>query len=260
MRTKIKAKKNTLLTDEELLRFNKHILLDDIDIDGQELLKVKHVVLIGLGGLGSPLAYYLASSGIGQITLVDDDVIDTTNLQRQILYCEEDVGKKKVDIAKLKMQKLNPLMKINIISERLVRNSEVDYFYGTDLVIDATDNFETRSLINKLSLDNRVPLIMGAAIKFSGQVIVFRNDLEGQPCYNCLYENISDSNTCVDSGVFAALTGVIGSMQASECIKVLLDIGERLESRLLTIDLKNNDFRIIKLNRDKQCKACNVNK
>ncbi len=260
MRTKIKINKNIQLTDEELLRFNKHILLDEIDITGQALLKDKHVVLIGLGGLGSPLAYYLASSGIGQITLVDDDTIDTTNLQRQILFSTDDIGKKKVDIARLKMHKLSPRMNINIISERLVSNSEIDYFCGADLIIDATDNFETRSLINKISLDNRVPLIMGAAIKFSGQIIVFRNDLEGQPCYNCLYENVSDSNACVDSGVFAALTGVVGSIQASECIKVLLDIGERLESRLLTIDLKNNDFKIIKLNKDKQCKVCNVNK
>ena len=259
MRTKIKIKKNIQLTDEELLRFNKHILLDDIDIEGQTLLKDKHVVLIGLGGLGSPIAYYLASSGIGQITLVDDDIIDTSNLQRQILYSTDDVGKKKVDVAKSTMRKLNPEMNINIISKRLVSNSEIHYFYGTDLIIDATDNFETRSLINQISLDIRVPLIMGAAIKFSGQIIVFRNDLKGQPCYNCLYENVSDSNACVDSGVFAALTGVVGSMQASECIKVLLDIGERLESRLLTIDLKNNDFRIIKLNKDKQCKVCNAN-
>jgi len=259
MRTKIKIKKNTLLTDEELLRFNKHILLDDINIEGQALLKEKHVVLIGLGGLGSPLAYYLASSGIGQVTLVDDDIIDTTNLQRQILYSEEDVGKKKVDIAKFKMQKLCTDMKINIISERLERNSDFYCFNDADLIIDATDNFETRSLINRISLENRVPLIMGAAIKFSGQIIVFRNDLEDQPCYNCLYESISDSNACVDSGVFAALTGVVGSIQASECFKVLLGIGERLESRLLTIDLKNNDFRIISLNRDKQCKVCNDN-
>lgn len=260
MRTKIKTKKNIQLTDEELLRFNKHILLNDIDIEGQALLKDKHVILIGLGGLGSPLAYYLASSGIGQITLVDDDIIDMTNLQRQILYSVDDIGKKKVDIAKLKMHKLNPEIIINVISERLISNSEINYFYGTDLIIDATDNFETRSLINKISIDNRVPLIMGAAIKFSGQIIVFRNDLPDQPCYNCLYENVSESDACVDSGVFAALTGVVGSMQASECIKVLLDIGERLESRLLTIDLKNNDFRIIKLNKDKQCKVCNVNK
>jgi len=260
MRTKIKIKKNMLLTDEELLRFNKHILLDDIDVEGQALLKDKHIILIGLGGLGSPLAYYLASSGIGQITLVDDDIIDTTNLQRQILYSVDDVGKRKVDIAKLKMNKLSPDMKINIKSERLVSTSEVNYFRDVDLIIDATDNFETRSLINRISLDNRVPLIMGAAIKFNGQIIIFRNDLEYQPCYNCLYENVQDSDACVDSGVFSALTGVVGSILASECIKVLLSIGERLESRLLTIDLKNNDFRIIKLNRDEQCKVCNVNR
>lgn len=256
MRTKIKIKKHTPLTDKELLRFNKHILLDDIDVEGQALLKEKHVVLIGLGGLGSPIAYYLASSGIGQITLVDDDTIDVTNLQRQILYSMDDLDKKKVDIAKIKMQKLNSDMKINAISERLASNSDVDYLHDVDLIIDATDNFKTRSLINKISLDNRIPLIMGAAIQFSGQIIVFRNDLTDQPCYNCLYENVSESNACVDSGVFAALTGVVGSMQASECIKILLDIGERLESRLLTIDLKNNDFRIIKLNKDKQCKVC----
>jgi len=260
MRTKIKTEKNIQLTDEELLRFNKHILLDDIDIEGQALLKDKHVVLIGLGGLGSPIAYYLASSGIGRITLVDDDIIETSNLQRQILYSADDVGKKKVDIAKLKMHKLNPKMNIKIISERLVDNSKINYFFDTDLIIDATDNFETRSFINKISLENRVPLIMGAAIKFCGQIIVFRNDLKGQPCYNCLYENVSDSDACVDSGVFSALTGVVGSVQASECIKVLLDIGERLESRLLTIDLKNNDFKIVKLNKDMQCKVCNANK
>ena len=128
-----------LLTDEELLRFNKHILLDDIDVEGQALLKDKHIILIGLGGLGSPLAYYLASSGIGQITLVDDDIIDTTNLQRQILYSVDDVGKRKVDIAKLKMKKLSPDMKIIFKSERLVSTSEVNYFRDVDLIIDASN-------------------------------------------------------------------------------------------------------------------------
>ena len=260
MRTKTKINKNAQLTDEELIRFNKHILLNDIDVEGQELLKEKHVVLIGLGGLGSPLAYYLASSGIGQATLVDDDIIDITNLQRQILFSTDDIGKKKVDVAELKMQKINPSIRINAVSERLLSTTNVDFINNADLIIDATDNFETRSLINRVSLDNKIPLIMGAAIRFSGQIIVFRNDVPGQPCYNCLYENVSDSNACIDSGVFSALTGVVGSLQASECIKVLLDIGDRLESRLLTIDLKNNDFRIVKLNRDQQCKVCNVNK
>ena len=257
MRIKAKIRKDIQLSDDELTRFNKHILLNDIDEDGQLLLKEKHVVIVGLGGLGSPLVYYLASSGIGQTTLIDDDIVDMTNLQRQILFSTEDVGKKKVDIAKLKMQKINPFMRINVRYERLQSNADISYFQDADLVIDATDNFETRSLINRISFDNKVPLIMGAAIKFSGQVIVFRNDLTDQPCYNCLYENVSDSNACIDSGVFSALTGVVGSIQASECIKVLLDIGERLESRLLTIDLKNNDFRIIKLNKDNQCKVCN---
>ena len=257
MRTKTKINKNAQLTDEELIRFNKHILLDDIDVEGQELLKEKHVVLIGLGGLGSPLAYYLASSGIGQATLIDDDIIDVTNLQRQILFSTDDIGKKKVDVAELKMQKINPSIRINAVSERLLSTTNVNFIDSADLIIDATDNFETRSLINRVSLDNKLPLIMGAAIRFSGQIIVFRNDLPGQPCYNCLYENVSDSNACIDSGVFSALTGVVGSLQASECIKVLLDIGDRLESRLLTIDLKNNDFRIVKLNKDKECKVCN---
>ncbi|MBH44553.1 MAG: molybdopterin-synthase adenylyltransferase MoeB [Gammaproteobacteria bacterium] len=245
------------LSDKDLLKYNRHILLPEIDIEGQKLLMSKHVVLIGLGGLGSPIAYYLASSGIGNITIIDKDIVDQTNLQRQILYNGDDIGKRKVDIAFERMRDINQDIDINRISEDLNDITDNKYFIDSDLIIDATDNFKTRNNINKLSLIHKKPLVMGAAIKMEGQISIFRNDKKNAPCYNCLYNDLGDDDlSCSDYGVLSTLTGIVGSIQANESIKVLLDIGEKLESKLLMIDAKNLSFKKIKINKDPNCKVC----
>tara|TARA_B100001564_G_scaffold357060_1_gene372509 strand:+ start:2296 stop:3063 length:768 start_codon:yes stop_codon:yes gene_type:complete len=245
------------LSDSDLLRYNKHILLDEIQIEGIEVLASKHIVLIGLGGLGCPIAQYLATSGLGKLSLVDDDVVEITNLQRQILYSKDDVGYTKVDIAKKKLEVLNPDLVINNYKIRFSEHSS-QIVRDADLVIDASDNFNTRSVINKLTLLHKKPLVMGAAIKMQGQVAIFRNDLPGMPCYNCLYNDVDDKNiSCIDQGVLSMLTGLIGSIQASESIKILLSFGERLESKLLLIDIKNNSFRTIRIPKDNKCEYCN---
>ena len=245
------------LSDSDLLKYNKHILLDEIQLEGIEVLASKHILLIGLGGLGCPIAQYLATSGLGSLSLVDNDVVEITNLQRQILYSKDDVGYSKVDIAKKKLEVLNPDLIINKHKIRFSEHSS-QIVRDADLVIDASDNFNTRSIINKLTLLHKKPLVMGAAIKMQGQVAIFRNDLAGMPCYNCLYNDVDDKDiSCMDQGVFSMLTGLIGSIQASESIKVLLSFGEKLESKLLLIDIKNNSFRTISIPKDSKCEYCN---
>ena len=256
MKTKINSNFRSL-TNQELERYNRQILLEEIDVHGQSELLEKHVCLIGLGGLGCPIAYYLASSGIGKLTIIDNDRIDITNLQRQILFNSSDVNKKKVEVAFTKLNQLNPTIKINKIDTEINNNTPSAIFKDCDLIIDATDNFKTRTIINKISLDNKKPLIMGSAAKMEGQVAVFRNDLPNMPCYNCLYNDLDDKNkSCLDQGVLASLTGIIGSIQASEAIKLLLRFGETLESKLLLIDVKYSNYRIVNLQQDKKCKIC----
>ena len=257
----MKAKKiNKLqLSNDELLRYNKHALLEEIETDGLETLSQKHIVIVGLGGLGCPIAQYLSTSGIGEITLIDNDRVEETNLQRQILYTEADIGDFKTDVAYKRLKVLNVNININSFNVRLTDES-INLIKNVDIIIDATDNFKSRSSINRMSLILKKPLIMGAAIKMQGQVAVFRNDLYGKPCYNCLYDDIDDeSNSCMDLGVLSTLTGVIGSLQATEAIKILLGFGESLESKLLLVDLKHMGFRTVKISKDKKCKICNQN-
>ena len=245
------------LSNNDLLRYNKHILLEEIETDGLEILKQKHVVIIGLGGLGCPLAQYLSTSGIGKITLIDNDRVEETNLQRQILYTSADIGLYKTDIARKRLETMNP--DLNLDSHNVRFSSEsISLVKDVDIIIDATDNFKSRSTINQISLILKKPLVMGAAIKMQGQVAVFRNDLSNMPCYNCLYDDIEDeAGSCLDLGVLSTLTGVIGSLQATEVIKTLLSFGESLESKLLLVDLKHMGFRTIKITKDKKCKICN---
>ena len=255
----MKAKKTnkSQLSNDDLLRYNKHILLEEIETDGLEILKQKHVAIIGLGGLGCPVAQYLSTSGVGKITLIDHDVVEETNLQRQILYTSEDLGLYKADIACKRLKILNPDIDIEGYSIRFT-NDSVGLMKDVDIIVDATDNFKSRSLINKISLLLKKPLVMGAAIKMEGQVAVFRNDLFGMPCYNCLYDDIEDEiSSCIDLGVLSTLTGMIGSLQATEVIKTLIGFGESLESKLLLVDLKYMSFRTVKIVKDSKCKICN---
>ena len=245
------------LSDRDLLKYNKHILLDDIQVEGIELLNTKHIALIGLGGLGCPIAQYLATSGLGKLSIIDNDIIEDTNLQRQLLYTQNDVGSYKVDIVKKRLNILNPDL---IVDKHNVQFSDhtSNIIQDADLVIDSTDNFSTRSIINKATLLYKKPLVMGAAIKMQGQVAIFRNDIPNKPCYNCLYNDVDDKNeSCLDQGVLSMMTGLIGNIQAAESIKTLLNFGETLESKLLLIDLKNIGFRIIKIRKDNKCRVCN---
>ncbi len=255
----MKAKKinKFQLSDNDLLRYNKHILLEEIETDGLEVLKRKHVALIGLGGLGCPIAQYLSTSGLGKITLIDNDKVEESNLQRQILYTSDDIGLYKSDVASKRLNILNPDLNIDSYNIRLTSES-INLIKDIDVIIDATDNFKSRSFINKISLILKKPLVMGAAIKMQGQVAVFRNDLCNMPCYNCLYDDLEDEGgSCMDQGVLSMLTGVIGSLQATEAIKILLSFGETLESKLLLVDLKYMSFRTVKITKDKKCKICN---
>mgnify|MGYP001159927972 FL=1 len=254
---KVKKRTKLQLSNDDLLRYNKHILLEEIQTDGLEILKQKHVAIIGLGGLGCPVAQYLSTSGLGKITLIDHDVVDETNLQRQILYTSADLGLYKADVACKRLRILNPDINIEGYNIRFT-NDSVSLMKDVDIIIDATDNFKSRSLINKISLFLKKPLVMGAAIKMQGQVAVFRNDLSGMPCYNCLYDDIEDEiNSCIDLGVLSTLTGMIGSLQATEVIKTLIGFGESLESKLLLVDLKYMSFRTVKIVKDNKCKVCN---
>ena len=246
-----------MLNDNDLNRYARQVIIPNFDEEGQEKLLSTKCLIVGAGGLGCPVAQYLSTSGLGKITLIDHDVVDETNLQRQILYTPEDLGLYKADVACKRLKILNPDINIEGYSIRFT-NDSVSLMKDVDIIIDATDNFKSRSLINKISLLLKKPLVMGAAIKMQGQVAVFRNDLFDMPCYNCLYDDIEDEiSSCIDLGVLSTLTGMIGSLQATEVIKTLIGFGESLESKLLLVDLKYMSFRTVKIVKDSKCKICN---
>lgn len=246
------------MDDHQLLRYSRHLLLPEIDISGQEKLTHSSVFILGAGGLGSPAALYLAASGIGKLIICDHDQVDLTNLQRQILYETASVGKLKAVSAKNALQRINPEIEIISLPEHAtieLLNSEIG---SVDAVVDASDNFTTRHLINQTCLIHRKPLISGAAVRFTGQVTVFDLRLKDSPCYHCLFPDSGDSDdpTCAIMGVFSPLTGIIGCIQAAETIKVLLGIGETLHARLLLLDGLTMHWRSLRLNKDPQCPTC----
>lgn len=246
------------MNDEQLLRYSRHILLPEIGIEGQQKFNAAHALIVGAGGLGSPAAMYLASSGIGTITLCDDDNVDLTNLQRQILHRTDSVGMNKVASAQSTLADINPNVKIISINERLAGERLLEQVAQADVILDCSDNFVTRYALNRACLQLKKPLVSGAAIRFSGQVAVFDFRRNDSPCYNCLYpeENESEEIRCSTMGVFAPLVGIIGSLQACEALKVLLKIPSTLCSRLLLLDALQMEPRIIKLKRDSSCTAC----
>lgn len=248
------------MNDNELLRYNRQIMLPQIDIAGQLKLKNAHVLIIGLGGLGSPAALYLTSAGVGHLTLVDFDVVEVSNLQRQVVHLDRDIGKSKVESAKNNLLELNPDTNISTINTKLDKTSLDQLTREADIVIDATDNFESRYAINQSCVSNKTPLVSGAAIRFEGQVCVFINN-DDSPCYSCLYPDTSDATeeTCSENGVLSPIVGVIGSMQALECIKLLCGIGEPLSGRLMLFDGLNAEWRTMKFKKDPECPVCNQN-
>ena len=245
------------MNDEQLLRYSRQIMLPEIDAAGQQKLLDSHVLIIGMGGLGSPVAMYLASAGIGQLTIVDDDKVELSNLQRQIAHGQHDIGKNKTDSAKETLLTLNPDISVNNISYRLNEdelNSEVE---KADVVIDATDNFTTRFAINQACVKTTTPLVSGAAIRMEAQVAVFDHKQAGSPCYRCLYKEGDElDESCTETGVLAPLVGIIGSIQALETIKVLLQLGETLTGKLLLLDAKTMEWRTVKLKKDPGCPVC----
>lgn len=246
------------MDDHQLLRYSRHLLLPEIDISGQEKLTHSSVFILGAGGLGSPAALYLAASGVGKLIICDHDQVDLTNLQRQILHETASVGKLKAVSAKNTLQRINPEIEIISLPEHAtieLLNSEIG---NVDAVVDASDNFTTRHLINQTCLIHRKPLISGAAVRFTGQVAVFDLRLQDSPCYHCLFPDSGDSDdpACAVMGVFSPLTGIIGCIQAAETIKVLLGIGETLHARLLLLDGLTMHWRSLRLNKDPQCPTC----
>lgn len=245
------------MNDEELLRYSRQIMLPHFDVEGQEKLLAAKVLIVGLGGLGCPVAMYLAAAGVGQLTLVDNDNVDLSNLQRQIAHVTASIGRNKAASARDMLRALNPQTQISIVTERLAGEAMQKTVAGSSAVVDCTDNFSTRFALNIACVENKVPLISGAAIRMEGQVSVFDSRTPESPCYHCLYEEGQDGDlTCSENGVIAPLTGIVGSIQALECIKVLTGCGTSLSGRLLLIDAFSMQFREMRLHKNPDCPVC----
>ncbi len=249
------------MTDEQLLRYSRHILLDALGIEGQERILAAHALIIGAGGLGSPAALYLASAGVGKITLVDDDTVDFTNLQRQILHTQARVGMPKAESGKQALAAINPEIAIIPLQQRLSGATLDTLVASADIVLDCTDNFATRHAINRACVLHRKPLVSGAAVRFDGQISVYDLRRDDSPCYHCLFPEGEDVEEvrCAVMGVYAPLTGIIGSMQAAEALKVLADIGNPLTGRLLLLDALEMEWRSVKFKKDAGCAVCGSN-
>lgn len=245
------------MNDAQLLRYSRHILLPQIGIDGQQKLLDARVLIIGVGGLGSPVAMYLAASGVGHITLVDPDKVDLTNLQRQIVHNTQTVGQSKIESAIRQLQALNPEIHVTGIARKLEGDELDEQVRLADVVLDGSDNFPTRFAVNHACVKARKPLVSAAVTRFEGQVAVFRNDRPDNPCYRCLYQDSDEpGEPCVQFGVLAPVAGIIGSMQATETLKVLMNIGEPLAGRLLVLDALTMESRVLRLSKDPECPTC----
>jgi molybdopterin-synthase adenylyltransferase len=244
-------------SDEQLLRYSRQIMLPAFDIAGQSRLATSRVLIIGMGGLGSPVALYLASAGVGTLHLVDFDEVDLSNLQRQIAHTVSDIGEKKVDSAARSIAQINPDIKVIAQAEQLEGKALADAVMAADVVIDATDNFATRFMINTVCVEHKIPLVSGAAIRMEGQVSVFDTRSDDAPCYQCLYSDISEEQlSCSEAGVMAPLVGIIGSVQAMEAVKILSGMGQPLVGKLLILDAMTMEWRTMRLKKDPKCKTC----
>ena len=248
------------LDDEDLLRYSRHILLDEWGVAGQERLASAHALIIGSGGLGCPVALFLASAGVGTLTLADDDRVDLTNLQRQIGHDTASIGELKVDSLARRLHAINPQIRVHCVNERLDGAALRQAIANADLVLDCTDRFATRHAINRACVAAKKPLVSGAAIRFDGQVSVFDSRTKTSPCYHCIYPESREfeETACAEMGVFAPLVGIIGSLQAAEALKLLANIdgAESLCGRLLTIDSKTMEIAMLRVKRDALCVVC----
>lgn len=248
---------NQSLSDAELLRYSRQILLSQIDIDGQLRLKNSRVLIVGLGGLGSPVALYLAAAGVGELHLADFDTVEVTNLQRQILHDSASIGLSKVDSALARLTALNPDISLLAQREALDADSLAVVVAAVDLVLDCSDNFGTREAVNAACVAAGKPLVSGAAIRLEGQLSVFDPGNPASPCYHCLYGHGSEAElTCSEAGVVGPLVGLVGSLQALEALKLLAGFGEPLVGRLLLIDGLGSRFRELRVKRDPACSVC----
>ncbi len=245
------------MDDAQLLRYSRQILLPEVGIEGQERLHNAKILIIGIGGLGSPAAMYLAAAGVGHLILSDFDVVDLSNLQRQIVHHTDDIGKPKVESARETLLALNPLIQITPLYQQLDDAALLKQVDKVDIVLDCTDNLPTRFAINQACVKTQTPLVSGAAIRMEGQISVFRSDKPESPCYRCLYP--SDEalvETCTQTGILAPVVGIIGSLQALEAMKVIMDVGETLTGWLLFMDTLHNEFQRIKLVKNPKCPVC----
>lgn len=248
------------MDDRQLLRYSRHLLLDDIGIEGQQALLDSHALIVGAGGLGSPVALYLASAGVGQITLVDDDTVDLTNLQRQIMHTEARVGQPKVASAEAAIGALNPGVRVRTVAQRADEAQLTELAAAADIVLDCTDNFATRQALNRACVATGRPLVSGAAIGFDGQISVYDPRRAASPCYACVFPPTQavEEARCATMGVFAPLVGIIGTLQASEALKLLCGIGEPLVGRLLMLDARRTEWTELRVPRQADCPVCSA--
>ena len=246
------------MNDDQLLRYSRHILLPEIGVEGQEKLLASRVLIIGAGGLGSPAAIYLASAGVGSITICDGDDVDLTNLQRQIIHRTDALGRKKVESARATLAAINPEVQVVGVPERVDGERLAALVAAADVVVDGSDNFATRHAVNRACVRHRKPLVSGAGVRFDGQVAVFDLRSPASPCYHCLFPETGDNEDmpCAIMGVFAPLVGIVGSLQAAETLKLLSGTGEPLAGRLLLLDALAMQIRTVALTKDPRCAVC----
>ena len=248
------------MNDNQLLRYSRHILLPQIGYEGQDKLVNSHALIVGAGGLGSPVALYLAAGGVGKLTICDFDVVDLTNLQRQVVHTESAVGINKAVSAQQTLATINPEASVHTVTKKSTAEEFSVLIKEADVVIDCSDNFATRYLLNRLCVQLKKPLVSGAAIGFEGQITVFDMRNDESPCYHCLFPDSGEDTEmrCADNGVFAPLVGMIGTTQAAEAMKLLMGIGDSLQGRLLLLDVLSMQWRDIKLSKDAECKVCRI--
>lgn len=248
---------NDELNDDDLLRYSRHILLPQIDIAGQQRFRAARVLIVGVGGLGSPVVLYLAAAGVGRLILADGDRVELSNLQRQVAFTSEDIGTVKVRAAAARARQMNPHVDVVEIPQKLLGRVLEQQVAEANLVIDATDNFASRFALNEACVRAHKPLISGAAIRFEAQITVFPNDGSEAPCYRCLYkDDMETAETCSQTGILGPVVGVVGSLQALEALKLLSGIGSSLVGRVLLFDAQRLEWRTLKLRRDPACPVC----
>ncbi len=247
----------TMLSDDQLLRYSRQIMLSQIDINGQEKLRSSSILILGVGGLGCPAAQYLAAAGVGALMLVDPDTVDQTNLQRQVLFSQDDLGQPKVKAAEQRLKAMNPDITIETRQTILDDKDLIDTVRRADVVLDCTDNFNSRFAINKACFETETPLVSGAAIKMNGQLAVYDFRHPGTPCYSCLYDEQSNEQlSCSESGILGPVVGTIGTMQALETIKLIAGAGNTLNGRLMIFDALTMQWQTMRLQADPDCQVC----